>query len=204
MKKFFSLIAAFMLLKGGLVAMDKKVAEQKLEKAVFAGGCFWCMQTPFDKLKGVVQTVVGYTGGTKTNPTYEEVSAGGTGHAEAIEISFDPSTVSYEQVLDVFWHNIDPTTPNRQFCDSGDQYRAAIFYYGDPQKKLAESTKGKWEKSEKFGHKIVTEIAPGSVFYPAEDYHQKYYVKNPIRYKLYRFNCGRDQYLEKIWGKSTH
>lgn len=178
-------------------------ASRKLEKATFAGGCFWCMEPPYDKIKGVVSTTPGYTGGSKENPTYEEVSSGRTGHAESVEILYDPSQVSYSQLLDVFWHNIDPTTKDRQFVDTGSQYRTAIFYHSEEQKRLAEESKARLEKSGKFGKPIVTEIVPAGKFYPAEEYHQDYYKKNPRRYKFYRFNSGRDQYLKRIWGEST-
>lgn len=171
-----------------------------LEKATLAGGCFWCMQPPFDKLKGVIKTTVGYTGGHKVNPTYKEVSSGTTGHAESIEVLFDPNQISYAQVLDVFWRNINPTTPNQQFNDVGAQYRTAIFYHNEKQKRLAEAVKEKLEKSGRFDKPIVTEITRASAFYPAEDYHQKYYKKSPLPYKFYRFGSGRDRYLEKIWG----
>jgi methionine-S-sulfoxide reductase len=172
----------------------------KLKTATFAGGCFWCMQRPFDELEGVVETYVGYTGGHAENPTYEEVSAGMTGHAESIEVIFDPSRISYADLLDVFWRNIDPTTPDRQFVDVGNQYRAAIFYHDDEQKQLAEESKAKLDTSGRFDKPIVTEITPAATFYRAEKYHQKYYEKNPIRYKFYRYRSGRDQFLEKVWG----
>ncbi len=171
------------------------------EKATFAGGCFWCMEAPFDKLKGVISVTVGYTGGHQENPTYEEVSSGRTGHAESVEILYDPTQISYGTLLDVFWHNIDPTTKDREFVDVGNQYRTAIFYHSEDQKRLAEESKRKLETSGKFGKPIVTEIVPAGKFYPAEDYHQHYYSKNPVRYKFYRFNSGRDQYLDRIWGK---
>lgn len=174
----------------------------KVEKAAFAGGCFWCMQPPFDKLKGVISTVVGYAGGAKKDPTYEEVSDGGTGHAESIEIIYDPSQVSYSELLEVFWKNVDPTVLNRQFCDVGTQYRTAIFYYNDEQKKTAQESKEKLLKSKRVEN-VFTEINPVSTFYPAEEYHQKYYLKNPVRYKFYRYNCGRDQTLKKIWGSDV-
>jgi peptide-methionine (S)-S-oxide reductase len=174
-----------------------------LAKATFAGGCFWCMEPPFDKLHGVVATVSGYTGGHKKNPSYEEVSAGGTGHAEAVEVSYDPSKISYAKLLDVYWHNIDPTTRNRQFCDAGDQYRTAIFYHDEEQKRLAEQSKAALARSKPFPQAIVTEIVPAGVFTPAEEYHQDYYLKNPLRYKFYRYKCGRDQRLEELWGKAS-
>ena len=174
----------------------------KLERATFASGCFWCIQPPFDRLKGVVSTVVGYAGGHKKDPTYEEVSSGTTGHTESIEIFFDPAQVSFSELLDLFWRNVDPTTNDRQFVDVGDQYRTAIFFHSEDQRKQAVASKEKMERSGKFGDKpIVTEIMPASIFYPAEEYHQKYYQKNSMQYKFYRFNSGRDKYLEKTWGK---
>jgi peptide-methionine (S)-S-oxide reductase len=169
-------------------------------KATFAGGCFWCMQSPFDNLAGVMSTTVGYSGGTKKNPTYEEVSAGRTGHAESVEVRYDPARVSYAKLLEVFWHNIDPLTVNRQFCDSGNQYRTAIFYHDETQRRLAEDSKSALEKAR--GWKIVTEIAPAGTFYRAEEYHQGYYRKNPVRYEYYRWNCGRDARLKELWGAS--
>lgn len=182
-------------------AADKPSDQAGLEKATFAGGCFWCMQPPFDRLHGVVSTKAGYTGGHKADPTYEEVSAGGTGHAEAVEITYDPKKIGYEKLLDVFWHNVDPTDATGQFCDRGDQYRSEIFYRNDEQKKLAEASKAALEKSKPFKAPIVTQIVPATTFYPAEAYHQEYYKKNPIRYKFYRFSCGRDRRLQELWGK---
>lgn len=176
-------------------------ADAALAKATFAGGCFWCMEPPYDKLDGVVSTTSGYIGGHTKNPTYEAVSAGGTGHAEAVEIVYDPAKVSYAKLLDVFWRNIDPTVRNRQFCDVGDQYRSAIFYHDAEQKRLAEASKAALTKSKPFRQPIVTEIVQASVFTPAEAYHQDYYMKNPLRYKFYRYRCGRDQRLEELWGK---
>ncbi len=172
----------------------------ELEKATFAGGCFWCMQHPFDELKGVVSTAVGYTGGHNENPTYEEVCSGTTGHAEAIEVQFDPSQVAYSKLLDVFWKNINPTTPNRQFADVGSQYRTSIFYHSEEQKQIAESSKEEMNKSGIFDKPIVTEICPVSAFYKAEEYHQKYYEKCPVRYERYKSGSGRERYLEKKWG----
>lgn len=167
--------------------------------ATFAGGCFWCMEPAFDKTPGVVSTTVGYTGGKKKNPTYEEVCSGKTGHAESIQVEFDPSVISYEELLDVFWKNIDPTTPNRQFCDVGTQYRSAIFYHDEEQKRLAEKTKNAVEQ--RLGLVSATEIVPATTFYPAEDYHQDFYKKNPDRYQSYRRGCGRDERLDQLWGK---
>jgi peptide-methionine (S)-S-oxide reductase len=168
--------------------------------ATFAGGCFWCMEPPYDKLPGVDATISGYTGGTKANPTYEEVSSGTTGHAEAVQVVYDPKKITYEKLLEVFWVNIDPTVRNRQFCDSGSQYRTAIFYHDAEQRKAAESSKAALEKSKPFKPPIVTEIVMAGPFYPAEDYHQDYYLKNPLRYQLYRSGCGRDARLKELWG----
>ncbi len=178
-------------------------AAPRLEKATFAGGCFWCMEAPFDSLPGVVSVTVGYTGGELKNPTYEQVSAGGTGHAESVQIVYDPQKISYEKLLDVFWHNIDPTTADRQFCDTGHQYRTAIFYHTPEQRRLAEQSKAPLEKSKPFSGPIVTEIVPAGEFYPAEDYHQHYYKKNPLRYKFYRLSCGRDRRLKELWGEAA-
>ena len=168
--------------------------------ATFAGGCFWCMEGPFDKLPGVISTTSGYTGGTKANPTYEEVSNGGTGHRESVEVVYDPRKVTYAQLLDTFWHNVDPTDNSGQFCDHGPQYRSAIFYHDAEQKRLAEASKAALEKR----FRVATDILSASQFWRAEEYHQDYYKKNPIRYHFYRFNCGRDQRLEQIWGKAAH
>jgi peptide-methionine (S)-S-oxide reductase len=175
----------------------------KTDTATFAGGCFWCMQPPFEKLEGVISVTAGYTGGTKVNPTYEEVSSGGTGHAESVEIVFDPARITYQKLLDVFWHNIDPLARDRQFCDVGEQYRSAIFTHSDEQKRLAEASKAALEKSGRFHEPIATEIVAATPFYPAEDYHQDYSKKNPIRYKFYRYSCGRDQRLKEVWGASA-
>ena len=176
-------------------------SEQRFEKATFAGGCFWCMEPPFDKLDGVISTTSGYTGGTEKDPTYEQVSAGKTGHLEAIEVTYDPAKVSYAQLLDVFWKNIDPTQHNGQFVDVGSQYRTAIFYHTEEQRRLALESRNRLQESRKFGKPIVTEIRPAMPFYSAEDYHQDYYIKNPIRYKYYRWGSGRDRFLEETWGK---
>jgi peptide-methionine (S)-S-oxide reductase len=175
-------------------------AQTSTAKAIFAGGCFWCVEADFDKVAGVISTTSGYINGSVKNPTYQQVSAGGTGHAEAVEIVYDPTKVSYEKLLDVFWRNIDPLVKDKQFCDSGDMYRTAIFYLDDEQKKLAEETKKKVEA--KFAPRAVyTQIAKADTFYKAEDYHQDYYKKNEARYNFYRWNCGRDQRLEQLWGK---
>ena len=175
-----------------------------LETATFAGGCFWCMEPAFDSLEGVKSVMPGYTGGTKVNPTYEEVSSGTTGHAESVQITYDPAKVSYSRLLDVFWHNIDPLAKDKQFCDTGSQYRSAIFYHNEEQKKLALESKAALEASDRFkGKTIYTEIVSASTFYPAEEYHRKYYKKNPVRYSFYRFSCGRDDRLKEIWGKEA-
>lgn len=174
----------------------------RLETATFAGGCFWCLEEALDKVDGVVSTTSGYTGGQKTNPTYEEVSAGGTGHTESVQVMYDPQKVTYTKLLETFWRNIDPTTPDRQFCDKGHQYRSAIFYHDEHQQRLAEESKQQLDKSKPFKEQIVTEIVPASEFYPAEEYHQNFYQKNPIRYKFYKYNCGRAQRLETLWGKT--
>lgn len=193
------MIKTFILM--GIIAMLGYSAAEAatFEKATFAGGCFWCMVPPFEKLDGVKDVVSGYTGGHKVNPTYEEVSSGTTGHVEAIEVTFDPSRVSYEKLLDVFWHQIDPTDPEGQFIDRGLQYRSVIFYHNAAQKALAEKSKEALERSGRFKRQIVTEVLPAGKFYPAEEYHQDYYKKNPIRYKFYRLNSGRDHFLKKVW-----
>jgi len=167
--------------------------------ATFAGGCFWCVEADFDKVAGVISTTSGYTGGHTVNPSYEEVSAGGTGHAEAVEIAYDPAKVTFEKLLDVFWHNIDPLAKNAQFCDHGNQYRTAIFYHDEKERGAAEASKAAVQA--RFKQPIQTEITAAGPFYKAEEYHQDYHVKNPIRYKFYRLNCGRDARLEELWGK---
>jgi peptide-methionine (S)-S-oxide reductase len=176
-------------------------ADRRLLTATFAGGCFWCMEEAFEKVGGVVSVTSGYTGGAVRNPDYEQVSSGGTGHAESVEVRYDPDKVSYQGLLDVFWHNIDPLAKDRQFCDVGSQYRSAIFYHDAEQQKLAEASKQALVESKRFSQPIVTEIVPAGAFYPAETYHQDYYKKNPVRYKFYKFNCGRAQRLEALWGK---
>ena len=167
-------------------------------RAVFAGGCFWCSEADFEKVEGVIDVRSGYTGGPELDPTYEQVSRGATGHTEAIEVVYDPSRVSYEKLLEVFWRSIDPTVKNRQFCDRGSQYRSAILVSDSTEKKLAES--GKAKAASTLRKPVFTEIEMATKFYPAEEYHQDYYLKNPLRYKYYRFNCGRDQRLAELWG----
>lgn len=195
----FGALAGLMLLSV-TVAVPGEKAESTTETAIFAGGCFWCMEPPFDELDGVISTTSGYTGGHTKDPGYKQVSAGGTGHAEALEVVYDPARITYAELLDVFWKNIDPTTPDRQFCDQGNQYRSAIFYRNEDQKKLAKASREALVKNKTFDAPIVTEITAASTFYPAEAYHQDYYKKNPYRYKFYRYSCGRDKRLEELWG----
>jgi len=171
-----------------------------LAKATFAGGCFWCVEADFDKVDGVISTTSGYIGGRVVNPTYEQVSAGSTGHTEAVEIVFDPRRVSYEKLLEVFWVSIDPTVVNRQFCDVGSQYRTGIFVHDEAQRRAAEASKAKLANSKPFRDPIVTPIEAATTFYPAEEYHQDYYRKNPVRYRYYRSGCGRDARLKELWG----
>lgn len=170
------------------------------ETATFAGGCFWCVEADFDKVEGVISTTSGYTGGSLPNPTYKQVSAGGTGHAEAVQVVFDPARVSYAQLVEHFWRTIDPTVKDRQFCDVGSQYRTAIFTHTAEQQRIALASKAALEKTKPFAAPIVTEITPASMFYPAEDYHQNYHDKNPLRYRYYRSGCGRDVRLRELWG----
>jgi len=195
MKVFF----CFLLLSLGVLSLFAD-QEPDLKTATFAGGCFWCMEPPFDAVDGVVSTRVGYTGGTTENPSYEQVSSGTTGHAESIQVIYDPEKVSYQDLLDVFWVNIDPTVKDKQFCDTGSQYRSAIFYHDEEQKRLAEASKQKLIDSGRFEN-VYTEIEPLGTFWLAEDYHQNYYQKNPFRYKFYTFTCGRKARLEEIWGE---
>lgn len=184
-------------------AMTAAAAESapgsRTAKATFAGGCFWCMEPPFDELPGVIATVSGYTGGTHKQPTYQEVSAGDTGHVEALEVTYDPAKVSYEQLLEVFWRNIDPLDHGGQFCDRGQPYQTAVFYHDAEQRRLAEASKAKIQQ--RLGRAVVTPLHAAAVFHAAEDYHQNYYQRNPVRYKYYRYRCGRDQRLEQLWGK---
>ncbi len=191
--KLITIVIAFSLITGGLNAMEKK--------AVFAGGCFWCMEGPFEAEPGVLDVRAGYTGGKTKNPSYGEVSTGSTGHIEAIEITYDPSKVSYERLLEIFWRQIDPTDDTGQFADKGSQYVTAVFYADDAQKKAAEKSKKELEDSGIFKKKIVTKIRPASEFYYAEDYHQDYYKKNPLHYNLYKNGSGRAGFLKKVWGK---
>ena len=198
------LLTALLLAPPALAQTPPAAAARPAGSAVatFAGGCFWCMEPPYDALPGVLSTTSGYMGGTKKYPTYEEVSAGFTGHAEVVQVAYDPAKVSYQTLLDVFWKNIDPTVGDRQFCDRGSQYRAAIFVHTDEQRRLAEESKRKIESTKPFKEPVVTPIVAAGDFWPAEDYHQDYYVKNPIRYKYYRNGCGRDQRLKAVWGSA--
>jgi peptide-methionine (S)-S-oxide reductase len=173
-------------------------------KATFAGGCFWCMEEAFDRVPGVVATTSGYIGGQTKNPTYEQVTTGRTGHAEAVLVEYDPAKVTYQKLLDVFWRNIDPTQKDAQFCDHGSQYRSAIFYHDDEQRRLAEASRNALAKNKPFKGEIVTQIAKADVFYPAEAYHQDYHTKNPVRYKFYKTGCGREARLEQLWGKGAN
>ena len=189
---------------GGALAQQEKAATPArpavTATATFAGGCFWCTESDFDKVEGVISTTSGYIGGRTANPTYESVTAGGTGHAEAVQVVYDPSKVSYAKLLEYFWRTIDPTVKDRQFCDVGSSYRSAIFVHDDQQRALAEASKKALSTSKPFREPIVTEIVKATTFYPAEEYHQDYYIKNPVRYKFYRFNCGRDARLKQLWG----
>jgi peptide-methionine (S)-S-oxide reductase len=196
-------LSAFCLAVAAVLSFDAPaIAAQsggvKTAKAVFAGGCFWSVERFFDKVDGVTATVSGFSGGSKKNPTYDEVVAGRTGHAESVQVTYDPQKVSYEKLVDAFWHNIDPLTPNGQFCDFGTQYRTVIFYNDEGQKRAAEKSKAALE--ERFKKPVATQIVAASDFYPAEDYHQDFHIKNPAHYERYRIGCGRDQQLAKIWG----
>ena len=176
-----------------------KTKAKNLKIATFAGGCFWCVESDFEKVDGVIEAISGYTGGQKPNPTYKEVSAGGTGHTEAVQVRYDPDKITYKELLDVFWRHVDPTDADGQFVDRGSQYRPAIFYHDEEQKRMAEESKAALEKSGRFSKPIATEIVPLTKFYTAEDYHQDYYSKNPLRYKMYRYGSGRDQFLKRTW-----
>jgi len=203
-----ALAAAALALAAGAAGAQQETATMPKDGqaiATFAGGCFWCMEPPYDKLDGVLSTTSGYAGGNTIDPTYKEVSAGGTGHAEVVQVTYDPAKVTYEQLLDVFWHNVDPLDAGGQFCDRGDSYRTGIFVHGEEQRRLAEQSKQALDDSQRFAQPIVTEIVDAGPFYPAEDYHQDYYQTNPVRYKFYRWNCGRDQRLTELWGaEATH
>jgi peptide-methionine (S)-S-oxide reductase len=203
-----TLLAAAVLIAGGLAVTtaaqqtsETAPVSDGLAKATFAGGCFWCMEPPFDELDGVISTTSGYTGGDRRHPAYQEVASGQTKHAEAVEIVYDPAKISYAQLLEVFWMNVDPLTLDRQFCDGGAQYRTAIFFHGDEQARLARDTKQQLDDSGRFDRPVVTQVVDAGEFWAAEDYHQDYYLKNPIRYKFYRYGCGRDKRLDELWGE---
>ncbi len=195
-----STLGVMLLCSAGMVSMADSVVAGE-QKATFAGGCFWCVEHPYDHHNGVLSAVSGYTGGLQPNPTYEQVSAGGTGHVEAVEITFDSQKTSYAELLDTFWRQIDPTDAGGQFADRGSQYRPVIFYHNEEQKRLAEASRDTLAASGHFDKSIVVDIVPASTFYPAEDYHQDYADKNPLRYRYYRYNSGRDRFLERIWSK---
>jgi peptide-methionine (S)-S-oxide reductase len=197
---FLALICSGMAIATAGPAMAQ-TSSVKTETAIFAGGCFWCLEPPFDQLKGVISTTSGYTAGQMANPTYQQVSSGQTGHTEAVQVVYDPAQVSYEKLLEVFWRNHDPLTANAQFCDVGSQYRAGIYPLNESQRKAAEQSRKAIEQSARFSKPVVTEIKNGGAFYPAEDYHQDYYIKNPIKYKYYRSRCGRDDRLQELWGQ---
>ncbi len=196
---FFALVI-FLLGSWTVQSASQAAGNGAPSKAYFAGGCFWCMEEAFEKVEGVLSATSGYMGGTVPNPSYEAVSAGRTGHAESVEVVYDPSKVSYQRLLDAFWHNVDPVTPNAQFCDHGSQYRSAIFFQTEEEKRASDASKQTIEQSKRFNEPIVTQIVMASQFYPAEEYHQDYYKKNPVRYKFYKYNCGRAQRLEALWG----
>jgi peptide-methionine (S)-S-oxide reductase len=199
---FLTVLTVSVLFLGAwnLRSTNQAAADTIPGKAYFAGGCFWCMEEAFEKVEGVLSATSGYMGGRVANPSYEEVSAGRTGHAESVEVVYDPSKVSYQKLLDAFWHNVDPLTPNAQFCDHGSQYRSAIFFQTDEEKRASETSKQAIEQSKRFTEPIVTQIVPASQFYRAEERHQDYYKKNPISYKYYKYTCGRAQRLETLWG----
>lgn len=201
--RIFGLVLGFLILVGMAGAMAQEKPENPYKTAIFAGGCFWCMQAPFERIDGVIETKSGFTGGTVANPTYEQVSAGGTGHREAIAIIYDPTKTDFKELLDVYWTQVDPTDAGGQFCDRGEQYTSAIFYQDETERKIAEESKMLLEADdERFaGKPVVTPIIKAAPFYMAEDYHQGYYKKNPIRYKFYRGRCGRDARLQEVWGE---
>ncbi len=194
-------VTIFLIGTWSLQRTSQAAADIPQSKAYFAGGCFWCMEEAFEKVEGVSTVTSGYMGGTVVSPSYEAVSAGRTGHAEAVEVVYDPAKVSYQKLLDAFWLNVDPITPNAQFCDHGNQYRSAIFFQTDEEKRASDASKQAIEQSKRFKEPIVTQIVMASQFYPAEEYHQDFYKKNPIRYKYYKYSCGRAQRLETLWGK---
>ena len=203
MKHSLAFFLFSLALSGASIAADNSVPRPDgAATAVFAGGCFWCIEADFEKLPGVFDAESGYAGGTLKNPTYEQVSSGGTGHTEVVRVYYDPRKVSYPQLVDYFWRHIDPTVKDRQFCDGGSQYRSAILYQNDAEKSVAQASKAALEKSKRFAN-VHTEIIPVGTFYSAEEYHQDYYKKNPVRYKYYRTSCGRDARVKELWGKDA-
>ncbi len=198
-----TLLVGSLMLRGSSSGANAESAGGNLARATFAGGCFWCMEPAFDEVPGVVSTRVGYTGGRTLNPTYDEVCSGTTGHAEAMELTYDPKKISYRKLLDIFWHNIDPTVRDQQFCDEGNQYRTAIFFHDAEQQRAAEESKAALEKTKPFKDPIVTEIVPAATFYPAEEYHQQFCRTHRISYSIYKYNCGREQRLRALWGASA-
>jgi peptide-methionine (S)-S-oxide reductase len=196
---FALVVLASGMFTGGFKVSAEMDQDQPTATAIFAGGCFWCMEPPFDKLEGVIATTSGYSGGHTENPTYKKVSSDTTGHYEVLQVTYNPEKVDYATLLNVFWHNIDPLDAKGQFCDKGKSYRTAIFYTSDEQKRLAEESKQELIDANLFNEKVVTVIEAAKTFYPAEDYHQDYYQKNPVRYKYYRFSCGRDKRLQELW-----
>ncbi len=203
MNKALRILVVMFLFFMPFLQVQAATPSTKNEIATFAGGCFWCMEAPFDKLPGVISVTPGYTGGETGKPTYEQVSAGSTGHVESVRIIYDPAVISYARLLDVYWHNIDPTVKDRQFCDVGSQYRSAIFYHSEEQRRAALQSKSALDRSKPFRDAIVTEITAAGEFFPAEEYHQHYYKKNPLRYKYYRTSCGRDRRLKELWGSTA-
>jgi methionine-S-sulfoxide reductase len=195
-------ISTIAVLLTALLSLPLQAADKGLETAILAGGCFWCIESDYEKLDGVVDVVSGYTGGELLNPSYEQVSSGTSGHIESVEVTYDPRKIDYAGILDYFWRHIDPTRDDGQFCDKGPQYRPAIFYRDAAQKTLAEKSKAEIEKTKPFAEPIKVELIPASTFYPAEEYHQDYYKKNPLRYRFYRYSCGRDKRVEQLWGQS--
>ncbi len=206
LKRLPAVLAMAVLLSAGLslsTASLAGAAENELEVATFAGGCFWCVESDFDNVTGVVRTISGYTGGAVSDPTYKQVSAGGTGHREAVQIFYDPKQVSYATLVEIFWRSVDPTDGGGQFCDRGESYETAIFANSLEQKQQAEASKGTLQRSAVLGRPIVTPIEVAGPFYPAEDYHQDYYKKSPLRYNFYRYRCGRDSRIEELWGEDA-
>lgn len=199
-KRFFYATGLIALAFGSMAAQAQAPTPAKPAVATFAGGCFWCMEEAFDKVKGVIKTTSGYTGGHLANPTYHQVTGGGTGHTEAVQVLYDPARISYAQLVDIFWQNIDPTQTNGQFCDLGNSYRSEIFYHDDLQRKTAEASKAALMKNKPFKGNIVTAVTAAGPFYEAEGYHQDYHIRNPVRYKFYKSGCGREARLKELWG----